>query len=99
MQRLRAVLLQLCHPALARALGRRRAQVEVGQRRAQVEAGAADDDRPAPGGEQAVDLGVRELRVLADAERRVERQEGEQPVLERRCSGAEATPVSVSRPA
>ena len=47
---------------------------ELGQRGAQVEAGAADDDRRRAVGEQRVDLGVRELGVLGDAEARVERR-------------------------
>ena len=57
-----------CAGQRARTRGRRRAQLEVGQRGAQVEAGAADHDRAPPGGEEPVDLGVREPRVLAGAE-------------------------------
>ena len=79
--------LELGGPALAHPLRRRRAQVELGERRAQVEARAADDDRPPALREQPVDLGVGELRVLADAERRVDRQEGDEAVLERRALG------------
>ena len=86
-QRRRRPALELGRPALAHALRRRRAQVELGQRRAQVQAGAADDDRPPPCGEQLVDLRVRELGVLPDAEGRVERQERHEPVLERRLLG------------
>ncbi len=53
-----------------------------------------------PRGQQRVDLGVRELRVLTDAERRVDRQEGDQPVLQARALGRRsATPVRISRPA
>ena len=81
-QRLRAAALELGVPALAHARRRRRAQRELGQRGAQVEAGAADDDRRRAGGEQLVDLGVRERGVLGDAEARVDRQERDQPVLE-----------------
>ena len=50
------------------------------------------------GVDQRVDLGVRELGVLADAEGRVDRQERDQAVLEPRLLGGVATPVSVSRP-
>ena len=64
----RTAALELGHPALAHALGRGGPQAQLGQRGAQVEAGAADDDRPPPGRQQAVDLGVRELGVLAGAE-------------------------------
>ena len=99
MQGGRALAFELRGPALAHALRRRRAQIQLGQRRAQVQARAADDDRTAPGREQPVDLGVRQLRVLPDAERRVERQERDQAMLELRCSAGEATPVSVSSPA
>ena len=63
-QRRRAALRSSRGRARAIAGGDRRAQVELGERRAQVEAGAADDDRAPPGGEQAVDLGVRAARVL-----------------------------------
>ena len=41
-----------------------------------------------PLGEQAVDLGVGELRVLPGAEARVDGQERDQPVLELRALGA-----------
>ena len=82
-QRRRPAPLELGGPVLARALGRRRSQIELGERRAQVQAGAADDDRAPPGGQQPIDLGVRELGVLADAERRVERQEGDEAMFER----------------
>jgi hypothetical protein len=53
------------------------------QRRAQVEAGAADHDRDARLREQRVDLGVRQLGVLADREARVDRQDRDQAVLQR----------------
>ena len=82
MQRGRALPFELRGEALAQPLGRWRAQAQLGQRRAQVEAGAADDDRPPAPGEQRVDLGVRELGVLAGAEGGVERQEGDEPVLQ-----------------
>ena len=59
-----------------------RAQLELGQRRPQVQPGAADDDRPPAVGERAVDLGVRQLRVAAGAERLPGRHEADQPVLE-----------------
>ncbi len=52
-----------------------------------------------PAASSVVDLGVRELGILADAEARVERQERHQAVLQLACSAAEATPVSVSSPA
>jgi hypothetical protein len=68
--------------ARARPLRRRGPQVELGQRRAQIQAGAANYERTAPGSEQAVDLRVRQLCVLAGAERRVERQERDQTMLE-----------------
>ena len=100
-QRRRAVLLQLGRPALARALGRWRAQVELGQRRAQVQAGAARPRSGAARRRAASSISAcASSRVLADAEGRVERQERDQAVLERRrARAAEATPVSVSRPA
>src|SRR6202035_2228422 len=79
-----AVLLELRGPALAHSLRRCRAQVKLAERRAQVEARAADDQRTPAGREQAVDLGVGELRVLADAEGCVEREKREEPMLERR---------------
>ena len=67
----------LAHPGR-----RRRPEVHVGERGAQVEAGAADDDRPPAGREGRVDLGVRERHELSDRERRVDRDEAEQAVLE-----------------
>ncbi len=82
MQRERAGAFELGREPLAHALGRRRAQVELGQGGAQVEARAADDDRAPALAEQLVDLGVRELCVLPDAEARVDRQKRQQPVLE-----------------
>ena len=60
----------------------RRPQLELGQRGAHVEAGAADDDRPAPLREQAIDLGMRELREAAGRELLVDADDSEQPVLE-----------------
>ena len=75
-------------PPSARAPRRAAADAfELGERRAQVQAGASDDDRPPAGREQRVDLGVRELGVLADAERRIERQERDQPVLQAHALG------------
>ena len=87
MERGRPLPFELGRPARAGALGRRRAQIEIGERRAQVEAGAADDDRAPARRQQAIDLGVRQLGVLADAEGRVERQEGHEAVLERGALG------------
>ena len=87
MEHLRPGLFELGDQARANAFGRRRAQVELGQRGAQVEARPADDDRPAPFLEQLVDLRVGELRVLADAVRRVDGQERQQPVLQLRLLG------------
>ena len=56
---------QLARPARARSSSRRRrAQVEVGERRAQVEARCRRRRSARALGEQAVDLGVRELGVL-----------------------------------
>ena len=67
------------------AAGRR---VELRERRAQVQPGAADDDRAGALGEQAVDLRVGQLGVLADREARVDRQDRDQPVLQARALGA-----------
>ncbi len=53
-------------PLRAVAHGRRRRKLELGERRAEVEARSADDERRAAVGEDLVDRGVRELRVLAD---------------------------------
>ncbi len=89
---------QLGRPVLAHALGgggRRSSSVSAARRYRPVPP-TTIGRRPA---RAAVDLGVRELGVLPDAERRVERQERDQPVLELRALGGEATPVSVSRPA
>ena len=77
-----ALGLQHRGPALARAGGRGRAQVEVGQRRAQVEPRAAHDDRPPPGGEQRVDLRVGAARVVAGRGARGQRQDAHEPVLQ-----------------
>jgi hypothetical protein len=73
-------------PADAGADGgvRRRAQLQVGQSGLEVEAGAADDDRPAAGGEGRVDLGPSALGELAGGERLARVEEGQQPVLELR---------------
>ena len=62
--------------------GGRRAQVELGQRGAQVEPGPADDERAPPGGQRAVDLGVRQGGVGAGAEGLGHRHDAEQAVLE-----------------
>ena len=67
--------------------GHGRAQVELGQRGSQVQAGAADDYRAPASGEQRVDLRVRQARVLTRTEGGVERQEGNEPVLERGALG------------
>ena len=78
----------------------RRAQLEVGERGAQVEAGPADDDRAAPGRQQAVDLGVRELGEAPGANSSSIGDEADQPVLESRLLGsALAAPLRVSSPA
>ena len=71
-------------PPFPHTLRRRRPQRQIGQRGAQVEAGPADDDRTPAFGQKLVDLVVGELRVLSDAELRIYRQEGDQPVLELR---------------
>ena len=81
-QRRGAARLELGDPPLAHALGGDGAQAQLGERGTEVEAGAADDDRAAAGGQQAVDLGMGQLGVLARAERGVDGQEGQQPVLE-----------------
>ncbi len=73
---------ELGDPVLARPLGRWRAQAKLGERRAQVQPRPTDDDRPRAGGEQCVDLGVRKLGVLAGAERGIDGQERDQPMLE-----------------
>ena len=62
--------------------GHRGPQVQVGERRAQVEAGPADDDRPAPFGQELVDLGVRQGREAPRAELPRHLDEADQPVLE-----------------
>ncbi len=81
-QRRRPSLLQLGQPTLAHALRRWRTQAQLGQRGPEVETRASDDDRARSGGEQRVDLGVRELGVLAGAEPGVDGQERDQTVLE-----------------
>ena len=73
MEGVRSARRQVELEALAHALRRRRAQVEVGECRTQVQAGAAHHDRPPPGGHQAVDLGVGQLGVLPRAEAGVDR--------------------------
>ncbi len=73
---------ELSLPARADLIGRRRAQFERRQGRAQVEAGAAHDDRRCARLEQGVDLRMRKLGVLPDAEGRVYRQERNEPVFE-----------------
>ena len=70
-------LAALPHPAAGA-----RAQVQVGQGGAQVEARPPHHDRPAPGGQQHVDLRVGALSVLAGAEAAVDRDECDQPMLE-----------------
>ena len=81
-ERLRSSLRELVLPAPP-DLGRDgRSQVEVRERGAQVQAGAADHDRPPAGREQLVDLAVGELGVPAGAERGVDGQDRQQPVLE-----------------
>jgi hypothetical protein len=84
-QRLRAVLAQLGLPVRADLVGRPRAQVELRQGRAKVEPRAADDQRRRAVGQQRVDLGVGQAGELADAEARVDGQEGDEPVLEPRA--------------
>ena len=59
-----------------------RSEVELGQRRPQVQAGAADDDRAPAVFEQLVDRRVRVSGVGPGGERRVDRDEAEQAVLE-----------------
>ena len=99
-QRLGPARGELGLPALAHALGRRRAQVEVGERRAQVQAGAADDDRRRARRRASPSISAcASCGVLAGAEARVDGHERDEPVLEPRALGrASATPVRVSRP-
>jgi hypothetical protein len=61
----------------------RGAQVELGKRGAKVQAGAADDDRPAAGVDEAVDLRMGHGRVGAGGEAVRERHGADQAVLER----------------
>lgn len=75
---------------LADAGGRRRGEREVGERSAEVEPGAADDDRRAARCERGIDLVMREGGVLGHRPGAVDRQEPDEPVLERRlfaCRG------------
>jgi small ligand-binding sensory domain FIST len=87
-QRRRTGALQLALPAIPDSLGRRGAQIELGERGTEVEPGAPDHDRPSALGEQRVDLGMRELRVLRHAEARVNREEADEAVLEPRAFAA-----------
>ena len=82
MKRLRTAALELAHPSLPDAGSGHRSQAQLGQRGAEVQPGASDDDRPSAFHEQTVDLGVRELRVLADAEGRVDREKRQQSMFE-----------------
>ena len=84
-QRLGSALFDLPLDLLANLSRDRRAQVEVGQGGAQIEPGSPDHDRPPALGEQAVDLGVRELGEAAGAELLGHRHEAQQPVLEPRA--------------
>lgn len=81
------VLLKLPEPVLPDPGSRWGCKLEIGESGAQVEAGAADDERPAAGGEQPVDLRVGELGVAPDAEALGDREEGDEPVLEARPLG------------
>ena len=87
MQRLGPAPGQLRLPARAHLVGCGRAQVELRERSAQVQPGAADDDRAGVLGEQAVDLRMGELGVLADREARVDGQDRDQPVVQARPLG------------
>ncbi len=91
-QRVRAAAFELGIPALARAGLRRRTQRERRERSAQIQTGATDHDRRGALGQQLVDLGMSERRVLPDAETRVHRQKRHQAVFQHALLGLRRHP-------
>ena len=66
-------------PALTGPRPRRRRELELGERRSEVEPRPADHDRRPPAGEDLVDRGVGQRRVLADGGLVVEGPDGDEP--------------------
>ena len=78
----RPALGHLRAPSLPDFRSRWRAEAEFCERSTEIQACATDDDRPTAGREEVVDLRRCELGVLADAEDGVDREAGDEPVLE-----------------